>query len=146
MVFSWAGCHTRHQVSDKLAASPTSTLQEGSTRQVSASHDKSLSHTTSLRLARPPPNSDWCVGHDTRREPRAEHHLRNACGNDSPRHANTQAGGHARADPNKSLNAGQSGCAAIPSTSSPTLPHASSARGTQAPSTTRIGLGPSMAG
>jgi hypothetical protein len=28
-------------------------------------------HTASLRLARPPPGSDWCVDHDTRREPEA---------------------------------------------------------------------------
>jgi hypothetical protein len=35
----------------------------------------------------------------------------------------------------KSLNASLTGCADITSPSSPTLPHASSARGTQAPST-----------
>jgi hypothetical protein len=28
-----------------------------------------LAQAASLHLARPPPNSDWCVGHDTRREP-----------------------------------------------------------------------------
>jgi hypothetical protein len=44
------------------------------------------------------------------------------------------------ADPDKSLNAGLTGCAAIPSPSSPTVPHASSARGTQAPPTTSSGL------
>jgi hypothetical protein len=44
------------------------------------------------------------------------------------------------AHPNKSLNAGLTGCAAVTSPSSPTLPHASSARGTQAPSTTRTSL------
>jgi hypothetical protein len=47
----------------------------------------------------------------------------------------------------KSLNAGLPGCKAIPSTSSPTLPHASFARGTQAPPTTSssLGLGLSVA-
>jgi hypothetical protein len=44
------------------------------------------------------------------------------------------------ADPDKRLNAGLTGCAAIPSPSSPSLPHTSSARGTQAPSTTRTSL------
>jgi hypothetical protein len=52
------------------------------------------------------------------------------------------------AHPDKSLNAGPTGCAAITSPSSPTLPHASSARGTQVPSTTRtsLDLGSGMAG
>jgi hypothetical protein len=50
--------------------------------------------------------------------------------------------------PDKSLNVGLTGCAAIPSPSSPTLPDASSARGTQAPSTMSSGLdlGSSVAG
>jgi hypothetical protein len=51
----------RRQVSDQLAASPTSSLQEGSPREVSASHEKSPPRTTY-------PDSDWCVGHDTQRE------------------------------------------------------------------------------
>jgi hypothetical protein len=42
--------------------------------------------------------------------------------------------------PDKSLNAGLTGCAAIPSPSTLTLPHASSARGTRVPSTTRTSL------
>jgi hypothetical protein len=40
----------------------------------------------------------------------------------------------------KSLNAGLTSCAAIPSPSSVTLPHASSTRGTQASPTTRTSL------
>jgi hypothetical protein len=44
------------------------------------------------------------------------------------------------AHPDKSLNADLTGYAAIPSPSSPTLPHASSARGTQAPSMTCTSL------
>jgi hypothetical protein len=44
------------------------------------------------------------------------------------------------AHPNKSLNAGLTGYAAITSPSSPTLPHTSSARGTEAPPTTRTSL------
>jgi hypothetical protein len=52
------------------------------------------------------------------------------------------------AGPDKSLNAGLSSCTAIPSTSSPTLPQASSTRGTQAPPTmsSSLDLGLSMAG
>jgi hypothetical protein len=50
--------------------------------------------------------------------------------------------------PDKSLNAGMFDCTAIPSTSSPTLPHASSARGTQTPPTmsSSLDLGSSVAG
>jgi hypothetical protein len=52
------------------------------------------------------------------------------------------------AQPDKSLNAGLTSCAAIPSPSSLALPHASSARGTQAPPTTRtsLDLGSGVAG
>jgi hypothetical protein len=50
--------------------------------------------------------------------------------------------------PDKSLNADLTSCAAIPSPLSLALPHASSARGTQAPHTTRtsLDLGSSVAG
>jgi hypothetical protein len=44
------------------------------------------------------------------------------------------------AHPDKSLNAGLTNYVAIPSPSSPTLPRASSARGTRVPSTTRTSL------
>jgi hypothetical protein len=52
------------------------------------------------------------------------------------------------ASPDKSLNAILTGCTTIPSTSTPTLPYASSARGTQAPPTTisSLDLGPSVVG
>jgi hypothetical protein len=52
------------------------------------------------------------------------------------------------AGPDKSLNAGLPNYATITSTSSPTLPHASLARGTQAPPTmsSSLDLGPSVAG
>jgi hypothetical protein len=48
----------------------------------------------------------------------------------------------------KSLNAGLTGCTTIPSTSSPTLPHACFARGTQAPPTagSSLDLGLRMVG
>jgi hypothetical protein len=51
-------------------------------------------------------------------------------------------------NPDKSLNTGLTGCVAIPSPSSLSLPHASSARGTQAPFMTCMGLdlGSSVAG
>jgi hypothetical protein len=116
--------------------SPTSSLQEGPpptslclAREVSASHDLP-----------PAPTGAWAMTHGV--SPRREHHHQNVWGNDSPRHANTPAG------PNKSLNAGLSGCTSIPSTSSPTLPHASSAWGTRAPPTTStsLDLGPSVVG
>jgi hypothetical protein len=44
------------------------------------------------------------------------------------------------AHPDKSVNASLTGYTAITSPSSPTLPYASSARGTQAPSTTHMSL------
>jgi hypothetical protein len=52
------------------------------------------------------------------------------------------------AHPDKSLNAGLTNCAANPSPSSPTLPHASSAQDTRVPSTTHtsLDLGSSVAG
>jgi hypothetical protein len=111
-------------------------------QQVTASQNKSPPRTTS-------PGSAWCVGHDTRVEPEARATPPKHVGGTIPRALQThelavlQAAG-----PDKSLNASLSGCAAIPSTSSPTLSHASSARGTQAPSMTRssLGLGPSVAG
>jgi hypothetical protein len=52
------------------------------------------------------------------------------------------------ADPDRSFNTGLPSCTTIPSPSSPTLSHASFARGTQAPPTTSSGLslGLSVAG
>jgi hypothetical protein len=52
------------------------------------------------------------------------------------------------AGPDKSLNGGLIGCTAIPSTSSPTLPHGSFARGTQGPPTvgSSLDLGLRVAG
>jgi hypothetical protein len=49
---------------------PTTSLRLA--QEVSATHDKSPPHTTSLRLARPPSGSDWYVGHDAQRERRAQ--------------------------------------------------------------------------
>jgi hypothetical protein len=50
---------------------------------VSASHDKS-----------PPPTGAWARMHGT--SPRREHHHRRVWGDNSPRHASTTAGGHAK--------------------------------------------------
>jgi hypothetical protein len=61
-------------------------------RQVSASHDKSSPRTTSLRPKRASPDSDWGVGHDTRREPGARTPPPRRVGDRFPRHANTPAG------------------------------------------------------
>jgi hypothetical protein len=102
-------------------------------------HDKSPPRMRSLLLAQPAPDFDWCMGHCTRRE---HHHCTtDACGVAIP-HAMQiqQLAAMQAADPDKSLNAGLTGCAAVPSPSSPTLPHTSSTRGTQAPPTTSSGL------
>jgi hypothetical protein len=75
-------------------------------RQVSASRNKSLPRTTSLRLARqvsashelpPTLTGVWAVTRGT--SLRHEHLHHNAWGNDSPRHANAPAGGHASSWP-----------------------------------------------
>jgi hypothetical protein len=148
----------RHPVPDQLGASTTSSLQEGPpptnlrlARQVSASHDKSLPRTRSLRLAqlsarslrpaRAPLDSGWGVGHGTQRVPgmrtrpprRVGDRFSSPCNHTSWR--STQAVG-----PDRSLNAGLLSCTAIPSPSPPTLSHASFARGTRAPPTTSSGL------
>jgi hypothetical protein len=112
--------------------------------QVSASHEKSPPRTRSLRLARPPPalTGAWAMAHDAST-------TTDACGGTIPHVMQIQQlAAMQAADPDKCLNAGLIGCAAIPSPSSPTLPHTSSDRGTQAPSTTRtsLDLGSSVAG
>jgi hypothetical protein len=129
----------------------------GTPRQVTASHEKSLPRTTSLRLTRevsasheksPPRTTNpaltgaWAQMHGTST-------TTDAHGGMVPDAMLVQqlAAMHAsRFD--KSLNAGLTGCAAITSPSLPTLPHASSARGTQAPSTmcTSQDLGSGVAG
>jgi hypothetical protein len=106
----------------------------GIPRQVSASHGKSPSRTTSLHLTRevsashelsPAPTGAWAttrgasLGH--------EHHHCNAWGSDSRTMQMHQLAVMQAAGPNKSLNAGLSSCTTIPSTSSAPLPHASSA-------------------
>jgi hypothetical protein len=118
---------------------PTTSLRLA--REVFVSHEKSPPRTTSLYLTREvsaslnlprAPTGAWAMAHSA--SPRLEHHRRRMWGNDSPRHANTTVG--------------PTGCAAIPSPSSPTLPHTSSTQGTRAPSTTRMSLelGSSVAG
>jgi hypothetical protein len=110
-------------------------------RQVSASHDKSSPRTRSLHPARAPPDSDWGVGHDTRHDLEMQTPPTRRVGDRFPAPCNhtrwrpTQAVG-----PDMSLNAGLLSCVAIPLSSSPTLPHASFSRGTQAPPTTSSSL------
>jgi hypothetical protein len=116
-----------------MAASPTSSLQEGSPQQVSASHDRSPPRTRS-----PAPTGVWARTHGT--SPRREHHQQRLWGTIPHSMQVQQLTAMQPAHPDKSLNAGLTSCAAIPSPSSPALPHASSARGTQAPSTTCTGL------
>jgi hypothetical protein len=103
-------------------ASPTSFPLEESlrlARQVSASHDKS--------------SPDWCVDSDALPPAHVEERISTSC-------KIQQLAAMQAARPAKSLNASLTSRAAITSPSSPTLPYASSARGTQAPSTTRTSL------
>jgi hypothetical protein len=134
----------RRLVFGQLAAAPTSSLLEGPPRQVSASHDKYPPRTTSLCLARqvsaphdkspprttsPAPTGAWAQIHGTSTATDAR--------GGTILHAMQvqQLAAMQAARPDKSLNAGLTSCAAITSPSPPTLPHVSSARGTQAPST-----------
>jgi hypothetical protein len=71
----------RHLVFGQLAASPTSSLLKEPPRQVAASHEES--------------GPDWCVGSNARHG----HHHRRMWRNESPRHAETTAGGHADGPP-----------------------------------------------
>jgi hypothetical protein len=100
----------RRPVFGQVAASPTSFPLE---EPVSASHDKSPPRTTS-----PAPTSAWDpdaqLGHRHRRARRSE----------SPRHAETTAGGHVGNLPDKSLNVGLTSRTTMTSPSSLTLPRA----------------------
>jgi hypothetical protein len=89
-------------------------------------HDKSPPRTTSRRLAQqvsashdlpPAPTGAWAMTRGV--SPGRERHHQNAWGDDSRAMQTHQLAVMQAAGPKKSLNAGQSGCAAIPSTSSP---------------------------
>jgi hypothetical protein len=96
-----------------LAASPTSFLLEEPPRQVSASHDKSPPRTRSLA-----PTGVWAQTHGTSI-------ATDACGGTNPHvMQEQQLSAIQAACPGKNLNAGLTGCAAITSPSSPSLPHA----------------------
>jgi hypothetical protein len=154
----------KRPVFGQLAASATSFPLEEPPRQVSASHeslphttslrldkslpcttslphDKSLPRTTSLRLDKspphtgsPPPTGAWAQTHSACI-------ATDACGGMNLHiMREQQLVAMQVACPGKSLNAGLTGCTAITSPSSPALPHASTARGTQAPSTMRTSL------
>jgi hypothetical protein len=119
----------RRPISGYLAASPTSSPPEGPPRQFSASHNKSPPRTRSLA-----PTGTWAQTHSIS----ATTDVR---GGTIPHVAEVEQLATMQATrSNKGLNAGLTGCAAITSPSSPALPHASSARGTQAPSTTCTSL------
>jgi hypothetical protein len=119
----------RHPIFGQMAASPTSSPPEGSPRQVSASQDKSPPRTRS-----PAPAGTWAQTHSAST-------TTDARGGTNPRVMQVQQlTAMQAAHPNKSLNTGLTSCAAITSPSSLALPHASSARGTQEPSTTRMSL------
>jgi hypothetical protein len=126
----------RRPLFGQLAASPTSSPVEGpptSLRlawEVSALHEKSPP-----RMTRSAPTSSWAQ--TCSESPRREHPT-DACGG-TILHAIQvqQLAAMQAAHPDRSLNAGLTGCVAITSPSSPTLLHASSTQGTQAPSTMR---------
>jgi hypothetical protein len=120
---------------DPLDKSPPRMKSLCLAREVSASHELSPASTGAWAITR---------GASLGRE----HHHRNAWGMIPRAMQIHQLAVMQEVGPDKSLNAGLSGCTAIPSTSSPTLPHASSARGTQAPHTmsSSLDLGSSVAG
>jgi hypothetical protein len=119
----------RRPVFGQLAASLTSSPLEGPPRQVSASHEKSPPRATS-----PAPTGTWG-------QTRSASATTDARGGTIPHVTQVQQlAAMQGAYSNKGLNVGLTGCAAITSPSSPALPHASSARGTQAPSTRRTSL------
>jgi hypothetical protein len=106
---------------------PTTSLSLA--REVSAPHNKSPPHTTS-----PATTGMWA-------QTRSASATTDARGSAIPHVAQVQQLAIMQAArSNKGLNAGLTGCAAITSPSSHALPHASSAGGTQAPSTTRTSL------
>jgi hypothetical protein len=119
----------RRPVFGQLATSPTSFPLEEPRREVSASHEKSPPRTRS-----PVPTGAWAQTHGTST-------ATDACeGTNLHVMQAQQLAAMQAARPDKRLNAGLTRCAAITSPSYPTLPHASSDRGTQAPSTTRNSL------
>jgi hypothetical protein len=126
----------RRPVSSQLVASPTSSPLEGSPRENSASHEKSPPRTTSHPLTRqvsashekslprirsPAPAGMWAQAHSasTTTDARGETilHVMQV----------QQLAAMQAAHPNKGLNASLTGCTTVTSSSSPTLPHASSA-------------------
>jgi hypothetical protein len=119
---------------------PTTSLRLA--RQVSASHDKSLPRMTTLRLR---------LVHGPWRAARAQDAstTADARGGTIPHVMQVQQlAAMQAAHSDKSLNAGLTSYAAIPSPSSLALPHASSTRGTQAPFAmhTSLDLGSGVAG
>jgi hypothetical protein len=126
----------RPHAPDQLAASPNSWHQLQPVTHKWDPPGESPPRTTSLLLARqvsvshklpPTPTGAWAMACGTST-------YTVTCGGTIPRAMQThQLVVMQAAGPYKSLNAGLSGCTAIPSTSSLTLPHASSARGTQEP-------------
>jgi hypothetical protein len=125
----------RRLVFGQLAASPTSFPLEEPPRQVYASRSIRLAR-ESLRLAREvrPPTGAWAQTHGTSI-------ATDACGGTNLHvMQEQQLAAMQAARPDKSLNAGLTGCAAITSLSSPLCHTQNSARGTQAPSTTRTSL------
>jgi hypothetical protein len=119
-------------ITDQFPTKGTPTTSLRLARQVSTSHDKSLPRTRS-----PAPTGTWAQTHSASA-------TTDARGGTIPHVAQVQQLiGMQATRSNKGLNVGPIGCAAITSPSSPTLPHASSARGTRAPSTmcTNLDLG-----
>jgi hypothetical protein len=130
----------RRPVFGQLAASPTSFPLEEPPRQVSTSHNKSQArqvsalHDMSRSRQVSAPTGTWAQTHGT------------SIATDAYGGTNLHVmweqklGAMQVACPGRSLNASLTGRTTITSPSSPALPHASTAQGTQAPSTTRTSL------
>jgi hypothetical protein len=118
-------------------------------RTTSLCSEQSPPRTTSRSFARAVPVSDRGMGHDRRCDPETQTSSPRRVGDRFPmpcKHTSWRLMRAAGLD--RSLNADPLSCTTILSPSSPTLLHASSARGTQAPPTTGSGLrlGLNMAG
>jgi hypothetical protein len=110
-------------------------------RQISASHNKSPPRTTSWSFARAVSVSDQGANQTTWHDPRARTPPLRRVGDRFPVPCKCTSWRPARATgPDRSHNVALLGCGAVKFPSSPTLQHASSARGTQAPPTMSSGL------
>jgi hypothetical protein len=129
-----------------IRGTPTTSLRLA--REVSVSHDKFSPRTTSLHLAREV-RPRLSSGPGRAAKAHSASTTTDARGGTVPHVMQVQQLAAMQAAlPDQSLNVGLTGCTTMTLPSSPTLPYASSAQGTQAPSTTRtrLDLGSGIAG